>query len=268
MADILQYTNYTSSDNTLPTLYADAAIDGGTIVCADFLDPAGYPNGSLPAAPIAVGQQFFNYVDQLFTDLALTGAGSTAGIGTTGLTFDTLNEHVSLPPSCKLAATATHWLVGGWVKIGATQPGSGIPCGAACADASYYQWVWMQSNGGGLQYNLRAGNSTVSYTFPAAGVYQVFAEFVVSGGNITTNVYVGTPTASPVLVGTTTAAVPSGGLPVPTSAPAINPGSPYGGSFQGQIGRFLFEDLTKSGAASSALAFVQNDYLYNNGRFS
>ncbi len=268
MADILQYTNYTSTDASLPTLYADGAIDGGTLVAADFLDPSGYPNGVLPVGALSIGQAFQNYVDQSFSDLVLSGAGSAGGVGTTGLTFDTVAETIVLPASCKLAATATHWLVGGWVKIGATQPGTGIPCGAACADTSYYQWVWMQSNGGALQYNFRSGNSTVSYTFPGAGVYQVFAEFIISGGNITTNVYVGTSTSSPVLVGTTTAAVPSGGLPVPNNAPMINVSAPYGISFQGQIGRFLFEDLTKSGAAASALAFVQNDYNLNNGRFS
>jgi hypothetical protein len=242
-----KYNDYASNNASLKQDYADAAIDVGTKVCVDFLDPNCYSAGAVPGAgALAGGFSFINLADS--ANPLSAPAGVANGIGTAGIHLSA-GESIALPNTVKMVAGATHFGFGAWIK----------PDAYASAQSYESLVVFATNTSTNAQYfvqRAKANDTTYASYFGVTGAYItvataevafIFFEAIVSSGNITVNGY-----KNAVLVNSAAAALSGGVLPVPASSPVLGKGGPYGAGFEGSIGRFVFEDFSVVGTKTVA----------------
>ena len=267
MAEIQIYTDYDSGDTTLPIAYPDAARDPGTLCILDMRDPASYESGTLPpsGSPLGEGTLLYDWVAEAF-NVATRGTNS-GGVGGAGIVYDTANQYAILPASCKLAAGATHFGFGAWIKPSrpAITTGQYAAIGSYCTSTSAANIQWLIQQAGALPdvYAGYVSGALVNITVTAGEVAQVFWEAAVSAGNVTVRGY-----KNGVLVGTSAPYALAGGvLPVPAANAYIGSFLFQSPGWRGQIGRFLFQDFSVAGSRT-VTDFLANDLALNAGRFT
>ncbi|QDK32561.1 hypothetical protein [Sphingomonas sp. IC081] len=263
----VQTTDYTHADTSVPKIYRKSHLSAGSRVCLDFLDPQTYGLAETGAVPsqMAVGSSFKDLTDAAANCPMTTPAAvlvNGAGLKFTAAT----GQYVALPDAAKLAAGATLFAFGAWIKsrdnsgdANLYSPIAGFLTNTQVANC---QWVIQRAQAnGGTSYTGQCSVSSVTVTVANDEVACILWVGSVSAGKLTVRGY-----KNGVLIGTQTAALTDGVLPVPVATPRVGHVNGYNQSCNAEVGMFTFEDLS-AGHLSEA-EFVSRFYADNVGRYA
>jgi hypothetical protein len=266
MAIIEVISDYNSGNAAYPVLYQDSAVDAGTKVVLDAIDRTTYPGAVLPSSALAASTSLVNFADSAnpLTVIANIPGGVDAN---SGIKFNGDGQRILLPNTCKLGSGATHFGFGAWIKPGTPNITSGQYTSLAAystgGTGDTIQWAIQQAGASPNTWTGECGAAVGFVTVSNGEVAQIFFECIISGGTSQVKTY-----KNGALIGTGTPAGLVGGVfPTPATSAYIGQGTAYSKGPVVNVGRFLFEDFTVSGAMAAA-DFVANDYALNLGRFT
>lgn len=246
------------TDTSLPKLYRDPILNGGSKFLFDFLSAYCNPNAD---GAIANGATFNNVLDGGPVATSVT-ANLTNLTGKTGINNTAANATVNLGPNASYDNSGLNheMLMCFWFKLPATGYVTSAfysPFGYTTSNNNAAQWIFDMGSGG-LTPRFSIGNGSAAFTAQAASNVTPGSIYQVAGHwkpGVSVDLYLN-GALLPV----------SNVTSIPTTLQSVTGTAPYlMNSMKGTIYRSWMEDLAVSG--NTPLAQVASDYSLNATRF-